>query len=113
TCEPEGRGGPFMVHGVACAERNSSEAHMSAWGRTIGTDPDVDAAIHETQRCIVEALDLDGSTLYERSDDGDLLGTHGWWRPEVPAPPARVSAKESFPWMLAKLLGGGVVWPLR
>src|SRR4030095_10301905 len=71
--------------------------------------PDVDAAIHETQRCIVEALDLDGSTLYERSDDGDLLGTHGWWRPEVPAPPARVSAKESFPWMLAKLLAGELV----
>ena len=26
---------------------------------------DVDAAIHEAQRCIVEALDLDGSTLFE------------------------------------------------
>ena len=70
---------------------------------------DVDAAIHEAQRCIVEALDLDGSTLFELSDDGDLLGTHGWWRPEVPAPPARVSARESFPWMLAKLLAGELV----
>jgi len=69
----------------------------------------VDATIHEAQRCIVEALDLDGSTLFERSDDGDLLGTHGWWRPEVPAPPARVSVKESFPWMLAKLLAGELV----
>ena len=68
-----------------------------------------DAAIHEAQRCIVEALDLDGSTLFERSDDGDLLGTHGWWRPEVPAPPARMSARESFPWMFAKLLAGELV----
>ncbi len=70
---------------------------------------DVDAAIQEAQRCIVEALDLDGSTLFELSDDGDLLDTHGWWRPEVPAPPARVSARESFPWMLEKLLAGELV----
>ena len=42
----------------------------------------VDAAIREAQRCIVEALDLDGSTLFEPSDDGDLLATHSWWRPE-------------------------------
>jgi formate hydrogenlyase transcriptional activator len=98
-----------MAPGVACAERNVSESHVSRWGRTIGPNSDVDAAIHEAQRCIVEALDLDGSTLFERSDDGDLLGTHGWWRPEVPAPPAGVSAKESFPWMLAKLLAGELV----
>ena len=34
---------------------------------------DVDAAIQEAQRCIVEALDLDGSTLFELGEDGDLL----------------------------------------
>jgi formate hydrogenlyase transcriptional activator len=74
------------------------------------SEPNVaDAVIHEAQRCIVEALDLDGSTLFERSDDGDLLGTHGWWRPEFQAPPARVSARESFPWMLTKLLAGELV----
>ncbi len=72
-------------------------------------EPHVADAIHEAQRCIVEAFDLDGSTLFERSDDGDLLGTHGWWRPEFPAPPARVSARESFPWMFAKLLAGELV----
>jgi len=98
-----------MVYGVAHAERNVSQSPVSAWGGTIGTGPDVDAAIHEAQRCIVEALDLDGTTLFKRSDDGDLLGTHGWWRPEVLTPPARVSAKESFPWMLAKLLAGELV----
>ena len=68
-----------------------------------------DAAIHDAQRHIVEAFDLDGSTLFERSDDGDLLGTHGWWRPEVPAPPARMSARESLPWMFERLLAGELV----
>ena len=99
----------LMSIGAACAERNLTETHVSRCGSSICSPTDVDAAIHEAQRCIVEALDLDGSTLFERSDDGDLLGTHGWWRPEVPAPPARVSARESFPWMLARLLAGELV----
>jgi formate hydrogenlyase transcriptional activator len=99
----------MMSIAVAYAERNVSDAHLHRFPSSICSAPDVDAAIHEAQRCIVEALDLDGSTLFERSDDGDLLGTHGWWRPEVPAPPAGVSARESFPWMLAKLLAGELV----
>ena len=70
---------------------------------------DVDAAIQEAQRRIVEALDLDRSTLFQLSDDGDLLYTHSWWRPEVSAPPARMSARESFPWMLEKLRAGELV----
>jgi formate hydrogenlyase transcriptional activator len=68
-----------------------------------------DAAIREAQRCIVEALDLDGSTLFERTDDGDLLGIQSWWRPGIPGPPARVSARDHFPWMLARLLAGELV----
>jgi formate hydrogenlyase transcriptional activator len=98
-----------MTTGAACAWENDTEAPWNQSGSMIGSLTDGDAAIQEAQRCIVEALDLDGSTLFERSDDGDLLGTHGWWRPEVPAPPARVSARESFPWMLAKLLAGELV----
>ena len=98
-----------MSIGAACAERNFTEAHVSRFGSSIYSPTNVDDAIHEAQRCIVEALDLDGSTLFERCDDGDLLGTHGWWRPEVPAPPARVSARESFPWMLARLMAGELV----
>ena len=69
----------------------------------------VDAAIREAQRCIVEALDLDGCMLFEPNDDGDLLGTYSWWRPAVPAPPARLSARESFPWMFPRLLEGELV----
>ena len=93
---------------AACTGRRLAEPpRIRGVHRSAATD--VDAAIQEAQRCIVEALDLDGSTLFELSDDGDLVGTHSWWRPEVPAPPARVSARESFPWMLAKLLAGELV----
>ena len=99
----------FMPIGAACAERNVSDALLNQCGSSLSSPTDVDAAIHEAQRCIVEALDLDGSTLFELGEDGDLLGTHGWWRPEVPAPPARMSARESFPSMIAKLLAGELV----
>ena len=71
---------------------------------------DMDAAIREAQRSIVEALDLDGSTLFQLSNDGDLLSTHGWWRPEVAALPERLSARERFPWMLEKLKAGELVY---
>ena len=70
----------------------------------------MDSAIHEAQRCIVEALDLDGSTLFELNEDGDLRSTHAWWRPEVPAPPARMSARESFPSTIEKVMAGHLVY---
>ena len=70
---------------------------------------DVDAAIQEAQRRIVEALGFDGSTLFQLSEDGDLVHTHSWWCPEVSALPAHVSARESFPWMLEKLRAGELV----
>ena len=63
----------------------------------------------EVQRCVAEALDLDGSTLFERSDDGDLLATQGWWRPHVAGVALRLSLRESLPWLLERLLEGKVV----
>ena len=69
----------------------------------------MDGAIEDAQRRIVEALDLDRSTLFQLGDDGDLLSTHSWRRPEVPAPPTCLSARESFPWMLEKLRAGELV----
>ena len=87
-----------MAPAAAYAERKMTESHSSRFGCSMHDD----GAISEAQRCIVEALDLDGSTLFERSADGDLLGTHGWWRPEVPAPPPRLSVRESLPWMLTR-----------
>ena len=94
-----------MPIGTTCAERNIADARLNPFGASIGSPAGVDAAIHEAQRCIVEALDLDGSALFELGEDGDLRSTHGWWRPEVPAPPARMSARESFPSMIEKAHG--------
>ncbi len=74
---------------------------------------DMDAAIRESQRSIVEALDLDSSMLFQLSNDGDLLYTHGWRRPEVAALPGRLSVRERFPWMLEKLKAGELVYPAR
>ena len=99
-----------MPIGTTCAERNISDGLLNTCGSPLSSPPDVDSAIHEAQRCIVEALDLDGSTLFELGEDGDLRATHGWWRPEVPAPPARMSARESFPSMIEKVMAGHMVY---
>ena len=85
---------PKRVDSVGCSEARPARA---------------DAAIHEAQRCIVEALDLDGSALLELGEGGDLRGTLAWWRPGVPALPTRVSTRESFPWMFEKLRAGEVI----
>src|SRR6187399_2675974 len=75
------------------------------------TDPPAGTGpwIQEAQRCIVEALDLDGSTLFERCEDGDLRATCAWRRPDVGGVPMRLSVRESLPWMLETLLAGEVV----
>jgi len=70
----------------------------------------IDEAIREAQRSVVEALDLDRSTLFQISEDktGVVL-THHWTRPDAPLPPAQLSAKNSFPWSLEKIRNGQVV----
>jgi formate hydrogenlyase transcriptional activator len=99
-----------MPVGAACAERTVTEADVNRCGSSICSPTDVDETIREAQRCIVEALDLDGTTLFELNADGDLLCTHSWWRPEVPASPAPVWARDSFSWMVPKLLAGELVF---
>ena len=99
-----------MPIGAACAERNVSDAFVNQSDSSFFSPTDGDSAIHEAQRCIVEALDLDGSTLFELGQDGDLRSTHAWWRPEVPAPPARMSARESFPSTIEKVMAGHLVF---
>ena len=86
-----------------------SRDHVDSVGFIDPLPTRVDPAIGEAQRCIVEALDLDGSTLFEPSDGGDFLATQRWWRPEIPVPPAPASLRESFPRMLPKLMAGELV----
>ncbi len=88
---------------------DASLSHVQPGGGGDPTPAGVDAAIREAQRCIVEALDLDGCMLFEPADEGDLVATCSWWRPTAPAPPARLSARESFPWMFPRLLQGEVI----
>jgi PAS domain S-box-containing protein len=71
---------------------------------------DVDRTIEQALARLVTALDLDRSSLFQVVDDtGDFVHTHQWTRPGREAPPARVSARERFPWHLSKLLGGEMV----
>ena len=70
---------------------------------------EVDGVIEDAQRRIVEALDLDGSMLFQLGDEGGLFSTHSWQRPDVPQPPTCLSARESFPSMLEKLRAGELV----
>jgi transcriptional regulator with GAF, ATPase, and Fis domain len=72
---------------------------------------EVDAAIEDSQRQLVEALDLDRSALFQLADaDGDDLHyTHSWTRPQYEVAPERISLASSFPWFLAKLRAGDTV----
>jgi len=69
---------------------------------------DLDAELGEALRQIVEALDLDRSTLVQRSTGtGDLVVSHSWASPGL----KRVSgvlAKEDFAWILERAQRGEV-----
>ncbi len=71
---------------------------------------EVDTAIEDAQRRIVEELGLDRSSLFQLdASANDLLFTHQWARPGMPAAPDRLSARESFPALLERVLAGEVV----
>ena len=94
---------------IASSRPGATGAQVTHRDSSIGSQTDLDDGIREAQRCLVEALDLDGSTLFELAADGDLLGAYGWWRPELPAPLVRVSVRERFPSMFVKLVAGELV----
>jgi formate hydrogenlyase transcriptional activator len=67
----------------------------------------VDGAIEDAQRRIVEALDLDRSSLFQFVDvDAALVFTHYWSRPGFVPPPPRGITGASFPWAQKTLLRG-------
>ena len=98
-----------MPIGAACADRSLTDAPLNRAGSTNYWPSAEGESIQEALRCSVEAIDLDWSRVFELGDDGDLLGTYGWSRPEVPAPPARLSARDSLPGILRQLLAGELV----
>ncbi len=62
----------------------------------------VDGAIEDAQRRIVETLALDRSSLFQFSEEGEMVLTHSWVRPGLQPFPPRLSAREHFPWALGK-----------
>ncbi len=87
-------------------------ADLSATFINVPSDQ-VDAGIRDSQQRIVDALDLDRCTL-SIVEDGDLVHSHDWTSPESRSgawfpPVARVSARELFPWTLAKIQAGELV----
>jgi PAS domain S-box-containing protein len=66
----------------------------------------VDEALLDSQRRIVEALDLDRSTLWTAAESGELIASHIWARPEQPPTPSGLPAKALFPLLTARLLAG-------
>src|SRR5258705_2287262 len=83
-------------------------ADLSAEFVNLDTDL-IDGAIQDAQRRIVEALDLDRSTLFQFSEDGELVFTHYWSRPGFPQPPLMPTPAALFPWLVNKILNGEMV----
>ena len=78
--------------------------------RFVNLDPEqVDGVIQDAQRQIVEALDLDRSTLFQLAEDGTLFYTHYWARPEFPPPPTQILISTAFPWAARKIFNGELV----
>ena len=71
----------------------------------------VDAAIEESQRLIVETLGLDRSTLWQVADDRPgMVLTHCWQRPGWPPLPPRFETEGKLPWAHAKVSRGESFW---
>jgi formate hydrogenlyase transcriptional activator len=71
----------------------------------------IDNDIEDAQRRICELLDLDRSTLGQVSEGepGTVLLTHFYQPPGSPPPPERMNARDLFPWLVQKVLGGETV----
>ena len=70
----------------------------------------IDGAIEDAQRRIVIALDVDRSVLFQLSEEnGKLVLTHNWTRPELTVPDLSIATVEQFPWAAARLMRGELV----
>jgi len=75
---------------------------------------EIDGLIVDSQRRIVETLELDRAILFQYTDNRqDLVQTHGWLRPDMPETAGVASARTEFPWLLSRLLANEIVWYSR
>ncbi|HQA80460.1 MAG TPA: sigma 54-interacting transcriptional regulator [Methanoregulaceae archaeon] len=69
----------------------------------------IDGAIEEAQRTIVEVLDLDRSVLFKLTGQGDDVEiTHTWNKPQWDRLP-RMTGKGTYPWAYEKLTRGEIM----
>jgi PAS domain S-box-containing protein len=69
----------------------------------------VDEAIEDAQRRILEALDLDRSAVFQFSSaDNDFVLTHHWARQGFHVPVPQMSGAAEFPWSMSAILKGEV-----
>ena len=84
-------------------------AELSARFVNLPSD-EVDGVIEDSQRQIVEALDIDRATLWELSSDGtELRPTHYWSRQDLPQVNTRLLPADAFPWMTTRLMRGETI----
>ncbi len=69
----------------------------------------VDGAIEDAQRRILETLALDRSSLFHFSAEGEMVLTHSCVAPGLQLYPPRILAREHFPWSFQKALRGEVI----
>jgi PAS domain S-box-containing protein len=70
----------------------------------------LDDAIRDAQRRILEALDLDRSAVFQSGAGEDLVMTHHWAREGLPSILPAVSAASEFPWSLGKIRSGEMAY---
>ena len=87
----------------------TDSAQVTRRDSSIGSQTDVDDAIREAQRCVVEALDLDGSTLFELSAMVIWSARTAGGGRNYRRLSCGYRSGTCFPWMLAKLLARELV----
>ncbi|RJQ78695.1 MAG: GAF domain-containing protein [Desulfobacteraceae bacterium] len=85
-------------------ERVLSE--LSARFVALGADQ-INNAIEDAQKTIVEALGLDRSVLYQLMED-EAVSTHSWTRPQWEKI-SRLNVLNVFPWAYQKLMSGDIL----
>lgn len=69
----------------------------------------IDDAIRDSQRRLVEVLGIDRSSLFQLDDDGLMQFTHTYSLPEFSQVALPGNPGTMFPWSLSKLLAGEVI----
>jgi formate hydrogenlyase transcriptional activator len=71
---------------------------------------EVDGAINESLRRIVECLNVDRSTLFQITPDHrDAVATHSYARPGIPPVPIGLRHRADYPWMWKRIVRGETI----